>query len=690
MPQARYHQHARDPVLLGVDTGGTFTDFVLVDTNGVRTYKSPSTPHDPAQAVLEGISKLLDGRNAIIVHGTTVATNALLEGATAPVALVTTRGFRDILEIGRQNRPVLYALQPARGRPLVERTRVVEAAERMLAGGSVLEQLTSKEVARVVEAVLRTGVSSVAVCLLHAYAYPSHEERLARALEAAGLLVSASHHILPEHREFERASTTAVNAAVSPVMRRYLDTLEAGVLDGSLRVMQSNGGTIGPRTAAIEAVRTLLSGPAAGVVGARDVASEAGFDRIVTFDMGGTSTDVCLCDGQIPTTTGTLLSGWPIRVPMIDIHTVGAGGGSIARLDAGGALLVGPESAGADPGPACHGKGRRPTVTDADLYLGRIVPAHFLGGRMALYPERSLEALGTLGAKAGLTPERVAEGIIEVVEATMAGALRVVSVERGHDPREFALVPFGGAGGLHACSLAALLGIGRILVPRLPGLLSARGLVTADVVKDYAHTVLGTLQTGSTALTAVFARLEARAAREMETEGVPPGSVRFERSLDMRYRGQSHELTVPFAPDAWDRFHACHARRYGFSNPGRPVEAVTARLRATGTRQRRPMTALLPEPDAGAPAHPGSDVEKAGVTGLSPRTGTKPGSGADRTRIFLEGAWRTCPLFDRALLSPGESFRGPALVVEPTATLLVLSGWRARVDSRLNIVLEVS
>jgi N-methylhydantoinase A len=467
--------------------------------------------------------------------------------------------------------------------------------------------------------------------------------------------------VLPEYREFERASTTAVNAAVSPVMSRYLDRLLAGLGDGPLRIMQSNGGAILADTAGSEAVRTILSGPAGGMVGAFATARAAGRGRIITFDMGGTSTDVGLCDGRIPLTSETVIAGWPVKVPMIDIHTVGAGGGSIARLDAGGALRVGPESAGADPGPVCYGKGREVTVTDANLYLGRLLPDRFLGGRMPLAVARCREAVENLAARAGLAPQRLAEGILEIAEATMAGALRVVSVARGHDPRDFTLLPFGGAGGLHACALAEMLAMERILIPAHPGLLSAVGLVLSDVIRDYSLSVLRSGETAAAELEALYAPLVAQAADQMADEGITGGDLRLERTLDMRYRGQSFEVSVPLSDDFRSLFHDRYEQLYGYRQTERELEIVTLRLRAVGRG---------PRPDLTHGTCAGGEMPAAAVA-----------------PVVIGGAERPCPIYERSELPCGAAFAGPALVVEATATHLIGPGWRVRVDARANLVL---
>ncbi len=648
--------------LIGVDTGGTFTDLVMADDGRVRVHKLPSTPDDPSRAVLEGVRQLAGDRPALVFHGSTVATNALLEGKGAPTSLVVTAGFRDLLEIGRQNRPQLYALHPRRHKPLCPRSAVVEVSERILADGSVEKALLPEEVERVVAAVLATGASSVAVCLLHAYANPVHEEGIARALEQAGLRVSVSHRILPEYREYERASTTVVNAAVSPVMTGYLDRLSIGLGDSPLRIMQSNGGSIRAATAGAEAVRTILSGPAGGIVGAFHCGQAAGFGKILTFDMGGTSTDVGLCCDEIPYASQTVIAGWPVKVPMVDIHTVGAGGGSIARLDAGGALRVGPESAGADPGPICYGRGEKVTVTDANLYLGRLQADRFLGGRMKLNTQGCRRGIEQLAAEAGITPLHLAEGVLEVAEATMAGALRVVSVEKGYDPREFTLLPFGGAGGLHACALAEKLGVSRILIPVFPGILSALGLVLSDTIRDYTHSVLRASTISNDEIRLLFQPLEQQALDDMRQEGYPAQEVVIERALDIRYRGQSFEVTVPFEGDWGEAFHHRHQLLYGYRSSDRATEIVTLRLRAVARGEGDALS--LPQASA--------------ATGRPPVM-------AD---VTLSGRPCTIPLFERGDIACGQNLVGPALVVEETATHLIGCAWQASCDERGNLVLE--
>jgi N-methylhydantoinase A/oxoprolinase/acetone carboxylase beta subunit len=566
---------------IGIDTGGTFTDLVLWDGHRCSTHKIRSTPNDPARAILQGLRELLPGGQtaAEIVHGSTVATNALLENKGARTAFVTTEGFEDLLVIGRQNRRELYNFfAPAKPR-LVPTELTFGLPERMLHDGSIqgpLDPAAAQELARQLFA---TGVESVAVCLLHSYANGAHERSLAQELKKCAdslgrepLFVSLSHEVLPEYREYERATTTLVNAYVSPLMGRYLLRLAEELGKTRLRVFQSNGGSISAAVAGRNAVHTVLSGPAGGVLGAVAAARAAGFERIIGFDMGGTSTDVSLYDGRFTYTTETTLGDFPIRVPMLDIHSVGAGGGSVAWLDSAGALRVGPHSAGAQPGPVCYGEGEQVTVTDANLVLGRIDPARFLGGRMQLDLERCRHYMARFAATLGVSPEQAARAIVNVANSNMERAIRVVSVERGHDPREFALLSFGGAGAQHACELAERLEIPAVIVPRHAGVLSALGMLAADCVRDYSQSVL-TKPAGP-----VFADLETRAAEELAGQGFT--EVVLERHIDLRYRGQSYEITVPWEKRA--TFHELHRRLYGYDHREREVEQVTARVKATG------------------------------------------------------------------------------------------------------------
>jgi N-methylhydantoinase A/oxoprolinase/acetone carboxylase beta subunit len=649
---------------IGVDTGGTFTDLVRFDAAGLTVHKVRSTPDDPSRAILQGLSDL--GREAgtrDVVHGSTVATNAVLERTGARVALVATAGFEDVVRIGRQTRPALYDLMQPVPRPLVDPALTFGCPERLDADGQVLVPLDDAAIDDLVARVRASGATAVAVCGLHAYRNPMHEERLAAALEAAGLVVSASSRVLREYREYERWSTTIVDAYVRPLMDAYLGALETGLGGDRLAIMQSNGGTISAAAARGASVRTILSGPAAGVVGARAVAEAAGHPRVISFDMGGTSTDACLIDAAIPTTPESKVGDFPIRLPVIDIHTVGAGGGSIAFVDSGGALRVGPRSAGAVPGPACYGAGDALTVTDANLLLGRLDPDFFLGGRMALDVERSRRAARALAPRLGLSEAALAEGVVRIANANMERAIRVVSVQRGHDPRQFALLAFGGAGGMHACAIAAALDIATVIVPRHAGVLSALGMLLADVVKDYALTVLrpgDSLAAGE--LDALFAPLAAQAMADLAREGFAADRVDLERTLDIRYAGQSYEIGVPAADGFRDAFDRRHARAYGYADPRRAIEIVTLRVVAAG-RTAKP--ALPRTPPAGDPstATP-SRVREARFDG----------------RLVATACYRWDDL------PPGAAAEGPAIVASGEATAVVPPGFRFHVDDRRNLV----
>jgi N-methylhydantoinase A len=649
---------------LGIDTGGTFTDFVALRDGRFTVHKAPSTPGDPARAVLEGCGAILSGgRAGRVIHGSTVATNALLERRGARTALLTTAGFEDVLEIGRQTRPRIYDIDVDRPPPLVAREDRHGLRERTGPFGEVETAVDPEEVRRVAALLRDRGIEAVAVCLLNAYANPENERRVGEVLAEAGPWpVSISSRILPEYREYERCSTTVINAYVSTLMADYLARLEGGIGPDALRVMQSNGGMISAGRAAAEPVRTILSGPAGGVIGALETARAAGREEIITFDMGGTSTDVSLGGGEIRITTEAEIGGLPVRVPVIDIHTVGAGGGSIAWVDGGGALRVGPMSAGADPGPICYGTGTEPTVTDAHVLLGRLEGRWFLDGGIELDGERVEAAIARLARRIGRTPAEAALGIIEVANANMERAIRVISLERGHDPRDFTLVTFGGAGALHACEIAERLSIPEVLVPPDPGALSAKGMLLSDVVTDHSDGVLAAWEEWSAGLGArTFARLEARAEEALRGELGPEEPRTLVRSLDMRYAGQSYELNVPGTADALEAFHRLHRQRYGYADPARAVEVVTARVRGIGRTAR---------PDLAVGETSGEDPSAARI--------------GEKAVLFREGPAPT-GLYRREALRPGNRIVGPAVVGEYTATTLIPPGFTARVDGFGNL-----
>lgn len=690
---------------LGVDTGGTFTDFVWVDGNGrFQIHKQLSTPHDPAQAILAGVALLQVPTVAQVVHGSTVATNALLERQGARTALITTKGFADVLAIGRQNRPDLYALVPQKPEPLVPLPWRFEVNERITAQGDVLVPLDLDDLAPVLAQLESDHIESVAVCLLFSFLYPQHEQQVADAIRKADYGVrntphiSLSSDILPEYREYERTSTTVINAYVAPLMSRYLSRLTQGLGKRPLAIMQSNGGVISAATAGAQAARTALSGPAGGVVGARYVAQQAQFPDIITFDMGGTSTDVALCPGQLPTTANGEIAGMPLRLPIIDIHTVGAGGGSLAYVDPGGALHVGPQSAGADPGPSCYGKEigewklevkethsnpRSPvTVTDANLVLGRLDAAHFLGGKMHLDEAAARAAVAELGQYMGTdSAELAAWGVIQVANANMERAIRKISVERGYDPRRFTLVPFGGAGPLHACELAAAMQIPRVLIPAIPGVLSALGMLVAAPTKDYSQTVMREIAAGQKEKEAASTEAELmwfvtafdplceRALAEMGEEGYAPDKVTLHYSLDMRYRGQSHELNIPFAIindhlTVVDRFHQAHMARYGYAQMEAVVEAVNVRV-----------TAVAPVTPPPALTYPAADANPAAAL-----LGEK--------LVWFERQPVITRLYDRDKLRPGNRFIGPAVVFQYDTTTIIPPGWETAVDTYGNLIVN--
>lgn len=660
---------------IAVDTGGTFTDCVWSDGRQLRMKKVFSTPADPSQAIAEALHRIGVDGGLILLHGTTVGTNTLLQRKGARVALVTTAGFEDAIEIGRQNRPRLYDFFFDRIEPLVPSALRFGLNERVAGDGQILQPPTSRELAELVAKIRRKHPEAVAICLLFSFANPRHEQATAKALASLAVPVSASHKILPEFREFERTSTVVANAYLQPVMQRYLRNLRTRLSSSSklrqcrIFVMQSSGGIAALEAAAQEPVRTILSGPAGGVVGAAAMARRSGIDRIISFDMGGTSTDVALVDREIRTSGLSQVAGLPVGVPMLDIHTVGAGGGSIARFDAAGALRVGPESAGADPGPICYGRGSMPTVTDANLLLGRL-PAHrFLGGEFTLDLARTRQIVTQWLKRnqSGLTLEQFALGVIRVVNATMERAIRVVSIERGYDPRQFTLVAFGGAGGLHACELAEALGIPRVVVPLLPGALSAFGILTSDVVKHASRTILWRVRKKIPAreLEKEFSALRSAMTRDFEREGWR-GEVMFQFSVDTRYRGQGYELNIPFSRQILQAFEREHQRRYGYRYSGREIELVTVRVR--GSLPSSPLQ--IPPQVSNAVASPhNAPPETAAVL-----FGGKP----LRTRIYA-----------RESLVPEKRCSGPAVIAEYSATTVVPPATRFWVDRSGNLIVEI-
>jgi N-methylhydantoinase A len=685
-----------EPLRIAIDTGGTFTDCVWIDpsTRRLRMLKVFSTPTDPSQAIVEAIRAIAAEAEFILLHGTTVGTNTLLERKGARTALVTTAGFEDAIEIGRQARPRLYDFFFDRIEPLVAKDLRFGIEERTAAAGEILTEPTAADLRKLANQIASVNPESVAISLLFSFANAKNEQAVADSLGALTVPLSISHQILPEFREYERTSTVVINAYLQPVMRRYLENMEralrgqgAGGRDqapGSplpssrvpdkssapkIFVMQSSGGITALATAAREPVRTVLSGPAGGVVGAAATARASGFENIIAFDMGGTSTDVSLVEGAIKTASDAQIAGLPISVPMLDIHTVGAGGGSLARFDAAGVLRVGPESAGADPGPICYGRGRQPTVTDANLLLGRLQPTKFLGGQFMLDLERTRrltqEWLNQQGSN--LTLEKFAVGVVRVVNATMEKAIRVVSIERGRDPRRFTLVAFGGAGGLHACALAEALSIPHVIVPAFPGALSALGILWSDVVKDYSRTVLWRVsrEIPLTKLNQAFSALEQAAAQDFAGEGWD-GTPRFNRTVDLRYRGQGYELNLPLTRDLMREFEAEHRRRYGYTHAKREIEMVTLRLRAVLKSSR-------------------SHAAAAAVRG---KVGRRSRS-AIEARVVFDGGRVKTKIYAREELGARKTFRGPAIVTEYSATTVVPPGKKFRIDDAGSLIIAV-
>ena len=669
---------------IGIDIGGTFTDFVVISpqSGAIETFKLLSTPFNPAEAVLEGIQRIQkkypEANGLDIIHGSTVATNALLERKGAKTAFVTTREFRDILQIGRQNRHKLYDLWADPPPSLVPDELRLEVDERVGSLGEVLLALDKNSIELLKSQLKRKGAEAVAVCLIYSFLHPEHETAIAMSLREAGYFVSVSSEILPEYREYERCSTTTVNAYVSPVLDRYLSRLESGMRENArgkarLRVMQSNGGSIRIEEARRNGVRCILSGPAGGIVGAQFVGqlaktalSEASISplRIITFDMGGTSTDVSLIDGEPQVTSESIIAGCPIRIPVLDIHTIGAGGGSIAAVDLGGALKVGPESAAADPGPACYRKGGPATVTDANLYLGRLDPAFFLGGMMPLDSAASEHVITELSQKLGLHPVETALGVIEVAETHMERALRLISVERGYDPRDYQLLSFGGAGGLHAANLARRLGIRQVIIPPLASTLSAFGMLASQVVKDYSQTIMLPGDASLEEVTRVYEALIQRGKEAVREEGIPTENIFFEQLVDMRYRGQSYELTIPWnTRNLSEQFHQAHERAYGYARTDMPIEIVNLRVKITGKVGTHKI----------APLEPAGD-QNVYVT---------------QRKVCLKSGWQAIPTYRGDRLRAGSELSGPALIMRPDTTVLVDSGDQVTVDMYGNLIINL-
>ena len=677
---------------IGIDTGGTFTDLVLVAPERGRWHyhKVPTFTADPAKCILDGVAELLQlaavkpAEVDFLVLGTTLATNAVLEGKWARTGLITTRGFRDVLELARQRRPHYFNLDVPKPMPPTPRDCSLEVGERLAADGSVVRPLDEQAVADAVRILKDKKVEAIAICFLHSYQNDAHEKRAAEIVRAQWpeVYLCTSSEVLPEFREFERCASTAVNASLMPIMDRYLERFGNGTralgIPSTPRVMQSNGGAVTPAAVRKLPINTFFSGPAGGVIGSVGVGTQTGITNLITFDMGGTSTDVCLIkEGEPAKKSQREMGGFPVRTRTIDIHTIGAGGGSIAWIDAGGLLKVGPKSAGAYPGPAAYGRGGTlPTVTDANVVLGRLNPKSLLGGRMDMHPDKARAAIETLSGPLGIDAVEISAGILEIVNVNMMGAVRVISVEQGEDPRDFTFVAYGGAGPLHATDVARTMGIRRVLVPPRPGLLSAQGLLFADQRGDFSLTRL--LVADAAALPTInagFDELKQRAAAWLAGEAVPGAVADYEWQADLRYVGQNFELILPVDEGRLEakslavlqnRFHARHKDFYGYDIPGQPVELVNLRVSVT-VRRERPRTETL------AP----------GAAATAAETGRRP-------VWFADTGFVDTPVLDRDLLQCGAAFTGPAIVEQMDTTTVIPPQAKVNLDAGGYLHIEVA
>lgn len=678
---------------IGIDVGGTFTDMCLVEeqTGEVTVAKVPSTPKDPSDGILSGISCILSETGATaeqvayLAHGTTVATNTLIQHSGATVGLITTKGFRDLLELARQVRPNLYDLQVDKPEPLVSRDLRLEVDERVCSDGHIERALAPDQVQQVVRALKDRGVEAIAVCFLYSYLRPEHERMVGEIIrrEFPEAYISLSHEVLPEFREYERLSTTVVNAYLGPVVSNYLGSLVGKLKAAGIKtdpyVTQSNGGIISCELARKNTARLVLSGPSAGAIGGAHIGKLAGFPNVITLDMGGTSTDVCLVEQGTPKVTiQRELEGIPIKTPMIDVHTVGAGGGSIAWIDSGGLLKVGPHSAGAEPGPACYARGgEEVTVTDAHVLLQTLNPQNLLGGRMKISAAAAREAMSKLATRLDLKKIDVARGIVSVVVANMVRAIQVTSVQKGYDVRDFTLVSFGGAGPLHACWVAKELGIRRILIPETPGIMCALGLLVTDIRAEYAKTEIMTANSADVdKINGIFGELESRGVAWLLQQGVAESDRQLRRSVDMRYVGQNYELTVPIrrgdllSTDLQDlarQFYSRHEREYGYHTEGEPTQMVTFRVEAVG---------VVPK----------AEVSSSPLNGENPLRALK-----ERRRVFLGGkdAFSDCPVYERARLQVGNRIVGPAIVEQMDSTTVILPQQTGAIDGYRNLIIDL-
>jgi N-methylhydantoinase A len=653
---------------LGVDTGGTFTDFVLQSDEGLKTFKLPSTPDDPSRAILAGLHHFFGNSlpaNLEIVHGSTVGTNAFLERKGARTVLVTTHGFEDILFIGRQNRPKLYDFNVVRPPEIIPRTMIIGVKERILYDGSIQKKLGTTVGRRLRKFIRDQDAESVAICLLHSYANNIHEQKIKEYLESTGIPVTLSSDILPEFREYERLTTTLINAYLDPVVTLYIQQLTDHLGGITLHIQQSNGGMLPAENIGRQAVQTVLSGPAGGVHGAHQLSREMAINKLITFDMGGTSTDVSLCDQKPTLTREHEIDGYPIRVQVMDIHTVGAGGGSLAHVDAGGLLKVGPESAGARPGPICYAVGgKQLTVTDANLFLGRLLPDHFMGGAMQLDSAAVEKAMVKLADQLNLTPVDAALGIIRIVNASMTKAIRAVSLERGYDPQGFSLFAFGGAAGLHCCELAAELLIRRIVIPARAGILSAQGMVFADPTFAYMQALfLSGDELQSPRLAQNFERLISRGEQEAGLLNNNKDDLQISGFLNLRYQGQSYELSIPYEENFTELFHQEHEQRFGYRIEDKQLELVSIQCSIRVMKEKT----LLPRKNS---------------------TEAKTPVPTRDTVMHFDKGQASVPVYDRKSFACGQQISGPSLIVDDYITVLLTEEYALQVDPLLNLILE--
>jgi N-methylhydantoinase A len=648
--------------IIGVDTGGTFTDFVFSDGQKISTLKLPSTPKNPGSAILKGIEPHLE-ESFTLIHGTTVATNAFLQKKMGKSAFICTKGFEHLLHIGRQNRTNLFSLNPGKPTPIIPLSLCIGVEERTFKDGTIGISPDKEKILEICHSLKQKKVESVGILFLHSYKNPENESFVADIMREFGFHVTASHEIMPEYREYERAVVTILNTTLKPVVTNYINNLNQSLKGSHLYIIQSNGGVLSPQRIIDEPIRTIISGPAGGVIAAKRIAKQKHSPNLITLDMGGTSTDVSLIkNGEATLTRDGYAENLPIRIPMIDIQTVGAGGGSIARIDRGGVLQVGPESAGADPGPSCYGKSDLPTVTDAFVVTGAICPELFLDGKMKIYPERSIKSVRGIADKLGKSLHQAAEGIILISVSSMERALRSVTLEKGEDPRFYTLMPFGGAGGMVATLLADRLGITRILIPPYQGVLSALGMLEADFQKEFTQSFLKLYSSEVVEeLDAIFSTLTKEAFQVLREEGFSKEDSEIQKFLEIRYKGQSFELTIPFKKDFITHFHQEHQTLYSYSLNDEHCEIVNLRVLALGKIPKLKLE------------------KKEKSSGYPDIFSTK--------RVFFNGEFQNFSFYRRNDFQPGNSLKSPCIIVSEDATIIVDKRFEASVDEFSNIIL---